>query len=504
MFPIVELDSGTSILSCIIFCPLLGIIGLFATPASNNRLARFVAITSSAVTCALSLLVFYAFTFGSAEFQFMQVINWLPSVGANYIVGIDGINLWLVMLTTFLSLLVIISAQHQGIAKHVRAYLVCVLALETGILGTLLSLDAVTFYVFWELMLLPMYFLIGIWGSNRRLYAAIKFVLFTAFGSLLMLVAIAYCGYLHFKQFGEFSFFLSDWTKLRFSFVEELLVFSAFALAFAIKIPIFPLHTWLPDAHVEAPTGGSVLLAGVLLKLGLYGLIRFGIPIFPVATQTLAPLFVVLGLVGIIYGALVAWVQTDIKKLVAYSSISHLGFCVVGYGSLNFEGLQGCLLQMVNHGISTSALFLLVGALYVRKHTREISAYKGLASIIPVYACVFMIFVLSSIGLPLTNGFVGEFLLILSAFKLQFAIGAVAVLGVILSSVYMLSLYRRVAFGPICEDCRDLTDLSLFEIFLFLPLILLVFGIGIYPQIVLDSSAASSQWYVDYVTVHGV
>jgi NADH-quinone oxidoreductase subunit M len=433
--------------------------------------------------------------------QFGERIDWIPTAGANYVLGVDGISIWLLVLTTFLTSLVVFAS--TSIEHKLRSYLGCILFLETGMLGTFVALDGILFYVFWELMLVPMYFLIGVWGGKRKIYAALKFVLYTALGSLLMLVAIVYLAYLHQQQFGNWSFYLGDWINLTFSLKTELLLFSAFALAFAIKVPIFPLHTWLPDAHVEAPTGGSVILAGVLLKMGLYGLIRFGVPVFPDAVVLAAPLFAVLGVAGIVYGALVAWVQTDIKKLVAYSSVSHLGFCVLGFAALSMYGWQGAIIQMINHGISTGALFFLVGVLYDRKHTREISAYGGLATKVPLFAFMFLVFTLSSIGLPLTNGFIGEFTILLAGFEYNTTLGVIAVSGVVLGAMYMLSLYRRVVFGPFNEEKNgDLTDLTLREKVVFAPLLILVFALGLYPQPFFDYTEKSAQATLAYVK-HG-
>jgi NADH-quinone oxidoreductase subunit M len=367
-------------------------------------------------------------------------------------------------------------------------------------LGTFLALDGVTFYIFWELMLIPMYFLIGVWGGARRIYAALKFVLYTALGSLLMLVAIVYLAYQTQQQLGAVSFYLGDWIRLSFSRQEEILLFSAFALAFAIKIPLFPLHTWLPDAHVEAPTGGSVILAGVLLKMGLYGLIRFCVPVFPLAAELSRPWFAVLAVVGIVFGALVAWVQTDMKKLVAYSSVSHLGFCVLGFAAMNREGLQGAIMQMLNHGVSTAALFFIVGVLYDRKHTREIAEYGGLATKLPMFATVFLIFTLSSVGLPLTNGFVGEFLILLGGYQYSPILGAIAVTGVVFGAMYMLSLYRRVVFGEFNEEKNgDLTDLTWTERLVFAPLIVLVFVMGLYPAPFLSRIEGATEVTLSYL-----
>ncbi len=480
-----------SILSLLIAMPMLGAIALFFSPRGRPEVSRSIALIVSLAAFVLSLLVLRDFDGSKATMQFAERVNWFPELGVNYVLGVDGISIWLVVLTTFLTSLVILAS--TSIHEKERSYLGCILFLETGMLGTFLALDAVLFYVFWELMLVPMYFLIGVWGGKRKIYAAIKFVLYTAFGSLLMLVAIVYLAQLHNAQFGRLSFFLGDWLRLKFTLTEQLYLFGAFALAFAIKIPLFPLHTWLPDAHVEAPTGGSVILAGVLLKMGLYGLIRFCVPVFPEATYICAPLFMFLGVVGIVYGALVAWVQTDIKKLVAYSSVSHLGFCVLGFAALSSTGWQGSVLQMLNHGVSTGALFFLVGVLYDRKHTREIAAYGGLAQKIPVFCAVFLVFTLSSIGLPLTNGFVGEFLLLLSGFRYNWLIGTIAVSGVVLGAMYMLSLYRRVCFGAFDETKNgDLTDLTMREKLVFAPLLILVFWMGLYPQYFLDKLRPSS------------
>ena len=497
--PLAKIPEGAShLLTLLILCPSLGALTLFLVPSKSEALARSVAVLFGLLTFALSVLVAWTFPVGSAEFQLLERTPWINDFGINYIVGVDGLSLSMVLLTTFLSVLVLISS--GSISSKVRAYLGCLLFLETGMLGTFLALDGFTFYIFWELMLIPMYFLIGVWGGSRKIYAALKFVIYTALGSLLMLVAIVTLSYLHFKQFGSYSFYLGDWTHLSIDSVRlELLLFAAFSLAFAIKVPMFPLHTWLPDAHVEAPTGGSVILAGVLLKMGLYGMIRFCVPIFPAAVVATAPLFAFLGVVGIVYGALVAWVQTDMKKLVAYSSVSHLGFCVLGYAALNLTGMQGAVLQMINHGISTAALFFLVGVLYDRTHTRRIADYGGVAAKVPLFAVVFLVFTLSSIGLPLTNGFIGEFLILRGGFEFSPVLGGFAVSGVVLGAVYMLSLYRRVVFGPVPaskghdDHAHDLKDLTLREKVVFLPLLVAVFILGLYPQPILRLIEPSSK-----------
>lgn len=479
------------LLTLIIVTPLLGSAALAFVPIQNPNVARVLAGVFAALTFFLSIILVAGFDSSIATMQFTEAYWWMPELGVRYAVGVDGISLWLVALTTMLSVIVIIAS--VSIEKKVRSYLAFLLLLETGMLGTFFAVDGLTFYVFWELMLIPMYFLIGVWGGQRKIYAALKFFIYTAFGSLLMLVAIIYLAYAHSQQFGVPSFYLNDWMELSFTAQQEMLLFLAFALAFSIKIPLFPFHTWLPDAHVEAPTGGSVILAGVLLKMGLYGLIRFAVPIFPYAAVQAAPYFAVLAVVGIVFGALVAWVQTDIKKLVAYSSVSHLGFCVLGFAAMNIEGMQGCMLQMLNHGVSTAALFLIVGVLYDRKHSRLIADYGGLAAKIPIFSFVFLVFTMSSIGLPLTNGFIGEFLIMLGGFKYNWILGAIAVSGVVLGAIYMLSLYRRVVFGQFDEEKNgDLTDLNFRELVIFTPLLILVFVIGLKPQPILASMEAAT------------
>lgn len=500
--------SSSNLLLFLLFSPFLGMLALTFINKGDN-LSRVIAIGSAAFSFILSIFLYSGFDNSKNVFQFAKIINWLPEKGISFTLGIDGLSLWLIVLTTFLTLLVTIAS--ASVTNKLRGYLICILFLEVGMLGTFMTLDVLSFYVFWELMLLPMYFLIGVWGGKNRIYAALKFFIYTAFGSLLMLVAIAYLQFRYMSQFGQMSFFLNDLSLTHLSSLEEFWLFAAFALAFLIKVPVFPLHTWLPDAHVEAPTGGSVILAGVLLKMGIYGLVRFGITLFPNAVIDCSPFLATLGIVGIIAGALLAWVQTDIKKLVAYSSVSHMGFCVLGFSMLNDEGFQGSLLQLINHGITTAALFFLVGVLYDRKHTREISEYGGLASKIPIFSFVFMVFMLSSIGLPLTNGFVGEFLVLIGTFKGMHALVGLdeaallattfytlgAVSGVILGALYMISLYRRVVYGSFDEKKNgDLTDLNLREGIVFAPLLVLVFVIGVYPALVLKDLEGTSDFYL--------
>lgn len=492
-----ELELGNTGLLLLLICsPMLGIF-LLAVKKYSDEISARIAIGSSFLTFLISLAMFLKFDRNKSGFQMGQVLPWLPDIGLTFSLGVDGLSVWLILLTSFLTFLVLVS--FSSITQKLRGYLINVLFLEIGMLGTFVSLDVLQFYVFWELMLIPMYFLIGIWGGKNRIYASLKFFIYTAFGSLLMLVAIAYLEYQFVNQFQDVSFYLSDLAKVRLTETEEYSLFLAFAFAFLIKVPVFPFHTWLPDAHVEAPTGGSVILAGVLLKMGIFGLVRFGINLFPVATIHFAPYLAVLGIIGIIFGALVAWVQTDIKKLVAYSSVSHMGFCLLGFSVLNPEGFQGALIQLLNHGVSTAALFFLVGVLYDRTHTREIADYGGIVSKVPMFCFVFMIFMLSSIGLPLTNGFIGEFLVLLGSFKGFYTLNGStvhnlpltifcslgAVLGVVLGALYMISLYRRVVFGKLNTEIHNLSDLSAREIFVFTPLLLLVFLIGLYPNFIL-------------------
>ncbi len=443
-----------------------------------------------------SLLLWAGFDAGAPGFQFVEYAPWLPSFGVHYFVGIDGISLLLVLLTTFLMPLVLLTSG-RDIKRSVPSWVFFMLLLETGMLGAFVSLNLFQFYVFWEVMLIPMYFIIGVWGGQRRVYAAIKFFLYTMLGSLLMLVAILALYYLNSQQFGSFTF---DLVAVPGAAARGLLdtqvpvsgapwwqtqawLFAAFFLAFGIKVPMVPFHTWLPDAHVEAPTAGSVILAGVLLKMGTYGFVRFSLPLFPEATVQFAPLVFGLALIGILYGALVAMVQKDVKKLVAYSSVAHLGFVMLGMFALNAEGLEGSILQMVNHGLSTGALFLLVGMLYERRHTRQIADFGGIAKPMPVFAAIFGIVTMSSIGLPMLNGFVGEFLILVGAFEAAPIVAVFATLGVILAAVYMLWMYRRVMFGPLDNpENRGLIDLDALEKGVLVAVLIPIFWIGVYPS----------------------
>jgi len=481
---------GENILSWLVFSPLLLAAILFCLPKGQDELARWVALAGSLLVFGLSLSVFFAFDPANPAMQFAIQKEWLPLIGARYSLGIDGISLFLVLLTTFLVPIIVLAAWH-AVEDRVKNYMAFMLALEGTILGAFLSLDLFLFYVFWEAMLIPMFFLIGIWGSKDRIYAAQKFLLYTFVGSVPMLIAIIYLVLQTKAQFGDYSASLSDVMNLKLAadgmMSPQGLIFLAFALAFAIKVPLFPLHTWLPDAHVQAPTGGSVILAGVLLKLGGYGLLRFAMPIASGVMPIVAPWMMGISAVAIVYGAFVAIAQDDIKKLVAYSSVSHMGYVVLGLFALNQIGITGSMYQMLNHGVSTGALFLLVGVLYERKHTRAIAAYSGLAKTIPLFSIIMIIVTFSSIALPGTNGFVGEFLILQGSFLASPLFTAIAGTGVIFGAVYMLWLCQRILFGvPDAQKSEGLTDINWREFYYLAPLVALVFIMGLYPKFFLD------------------
>jgi NADH-quinone oxidoreductase subunit M len=484
--------SSLPIVSLVTFLPLAGALLLLCAGRCRETTLRHLAFGVSLLTFLGSLVLYRDFQLNVPEMQFAERAPWIPWLGVEYHVGVDGLSLLLVLLTTFLSAIAIL-ASHTAISTAVRGYLVCLLLLETGMLGVFVSLDLVLFYVFWEGMLIPMYFLIGIWGGPRRVYAAVKFFLYTMAGGVLMLVGILALYFLSgARPGGEATFDLLRLTGLPLPFETQSWLFLAFATAFAIKVPMVPFHTWLPDAHVEAPTAGSVILAGVLLKMGTYGFLRFALPLFPDAARAFAPLFSWLAILGILYGALVSMVQTDLKKLVAYSSVSHLGFVVLGIFALTTQGVGGAILQMINHGLSTGALFLLVGVLYERRHTRMIADFGGLARVLPVFTAVFLLVTLSSIGLPGLNGFVGEFLILLGTFRVSPLHAVLATSGIILAAVYMLWMFQRVMFGPLTHEAnRHLPDLSPRELLTLVPILALIVWIGIYPQPLLRVTEAS-------------
>ncbi len=478
------------ILSIILFTPLVGAFLLLFVPKENKNAIRWIANIFGVLGFAVSIPLvpwFWAVKYQPGwKFVEGSPNNWIPTIGAGYMLGIDGISFLLIMLTTLLGAVSILSSWN-AIQDRVKEYYVWFLVLQTGMLGVFMALDLFFFFVFWEAMLVPMYLLIGIWGGPRKLYAAIKFFLYTLFGSVLMLLGILFLYFHHHTLTGVYTFSLDALyqTAPQITGTTAVLLFVAFALGFAIKVPMFPFHTWLPDAHVEAPTAGSVILAGVLLKMGTYGLIRFSLPFFPAVSMDpkVRGWMIGLSIVGILYGALVSLMQKDMKKLVAYSSVSHLGFCTLGIFVLNPSGLSGSVLQQINHGISTGMLFLIVGILYERRHTREIAEYGGISNVMPVYATVTLIAFLSSLGLPLLNGFVGEFTILQGTFMESKVWTAWAVPGVILGAAYLLWLYQRVFFGPVTNDKnKKLLDLSGREIAVFAPLLIMAFWIGLYPK----------------------
>jgi NADH-quinone oxidoreductase subunit M len=503
------------VLGWITLLPLFGAGLVMLVPREEESIHRGLGLATSIATFLVSLLILVDFDAANAGFQLEVNKSWIAPLGIRFHLGIDGISLWLVLLTTFLVPVTLLSPQAIGIRNiRVREFTVAMLVLETGMIGAFLSLDMFVFYVFWELMLIPMYFIIGIWGGERRLYAAIKFVIYTLVGSLLMLVAILYM-YVQFKgATGGFSFDYVELSHLTLPYTSQLLCFGAFALAFAIKVPIFPLHTWLPDAHVEAPTGGSVILAGVLLKFGTYGFLRFALPMFPLAAKACAPLIVTLAVIGIVYGALMAYIQEDAKKLVAYSSVSHLGFVVLGIMSMTAPGVQGALYQMLAHGVSTGGLFLGVGLLYDRRHTRKLGDFGGLWAKTPVFAACFLVIVLASVGLPGLCGFVGEFMVLLGTFTADSVwkttglrdffpmpklMGGIAASAVILSAMYLLTMYQKIFFGPLDKpENRDphVRDVHGRETWVFGIVIVAALFLGLFPQTFLSRSDKSVEAFM--------
>ena len=500
---------NTHTLSWLLAVPALAAVVVLLLPRSWENATRRFSILAMLVELVLSLRLVFADYSGPA-YNFVEHVVWVESFGISYKLGVDGISLWLVILTTALSP-VALYASWGSISTRIKEYAFSFLLLELGMLGAFLALDLFLFYVFWELMLVPMYLIIGIWGGKDRVYAAVKFFIYTMVGSLLMLVAILYVVSSYAELSGHYTFDLHELSTLVLPALPQYLCFSAFALAFAIKVPMFPFHTWLPDAHVQAPTGGSVILAAVLLKLGIYGFIRFAMPLFPVASQALGPVLAGLGVVGIIYGAYTAWVQRDLKKLIAYSSVSHMGFILLGLFAMNRTGISGAMLQMINHGISTGALFLLVGVIYDRRHTRMLDDFGGLAKVMPWYTLFFLIITMSSIGLPGTNGFIGEFMALAGAFFSRTPIGfgtswfvmtLLATTGVIFAAVYMLHAVLRMFWGKVThEENESLPDINRRETLAVLPLIFMVFWIGLYPKFFLDKMNPAVDSFVTDFTV---
>lgn len=490
------------ILSTLIFLPVLFAIIIALWPQKST--IRPIALGFSIAHFIYGLTLFQEFDPSSAQLQLVEKHMWIERFGIQYFLGMDGISFWLVQLTLFLGPLIIL-ASWKSIDQKIRGFHVCFFILQTAMLGSFLAMDAILFYVFWELSLIPMYFMVGIWGGARRIYATVKFFIYTMGGSALMLVAIIYMMYLTQQAFGTMSSSLLDFYKLNIPFVGseffsmQTLLFFAFALSFAVKVPIFPLHTWLPDAHVEAPTPGSVVLAGVMLKMGTYCYLRWVIPLFPDAAEHWAWIFIMLSVIGIIYGALVAMVQPDIKKLVAYSSVSHMGYIIMGIFVFNHQGVTGGIFQMLSHGISTGALFILIGMIYERTHSREIKQYGGLASVLPTYTIFFFIITFSSIAVPLTNGFVGEFLILLGTYKAQPLAAMFAVTGVVFGAAYMLWMCKRVFFGEkgplVADEHHPLHDMNMREIVIMVPFVVMVFWMGLFPNTFLKWSEVS----IDYL-----
>ncbi len=485
------------ILSALIVFPLVAALITAFLPRGNNRIIKGWALLAVAIEFILSLYLLLKFVPNTSDMQFVEQYNWVPQFGISYHVGVDGLSFWMVMLTTFL-MLIAIPASFREINNRTKEYFIFFMILEAAMLGVFVALDLFLFYVFWEFSLIPMALIIGIWGHERRIYAAIKFVLFTMSGSLLMLVAIIV---LYFAT-GAKTFDLLQLQQMLTPATLQPWLFAAFALAFAIKVPMFPLHTWLPDAHVQAPTAGSIILAGVLLKLGAYGFIRFNLSLFPDAAHQFAPILIVLAIIGIIYGAMVAAVQTDLKSLVAYSSVSHMGFIVLGIFAFSQQALSGAVLQMVNHGLSTGALFLFVGLLYERRHTRLIAEFGGLQKVIPVFSFLFLLVMFSSMGLPGLNGFIGEFLILLGAWSANPIYTIFAAIGVILAAIYLLWAYQRTMQGPVSnEKNAHLPDLSRRELALVLALVVFIVLIGVYPNLIL---APMQQSVANLLSLHAV
>ncbi|HVF54299.1 MAG TPA: NADH-quinone oxidoreductase subunit M [Actinomycetota bacterium] len=484
--------SDLPLLDIVVFAPLVGALLVGLIPRERDVAVRYTALFVTLATFVLSLMLLVDFDATRSGFQGGSSISWIPQWGAGYVTGIDGISLWMVMLTTFLMPLGVLAS--WGVKKRVKHYFIFLLALETGMLGVFCALDLLLFYVFWEVTLVPMYFLIGMWGYERRIYAAMKFFIFTLVGSLLMLISILF---LYFSAQGSPTFDYGELLGTSLSLPAQRLLFLGFFASFAVKVPLVPLHTWLPDAHTEAPTAGSVMLAGILLKMGAYGLIRFAIPLFPDAARELAPAVIALAIAGIIYGALVAAMQKDLKRLIAYSSVAHLGFVVLGIFVGTIQGMSGGILQMVSHGLSTGALFMLVGILYDRRHTRAIGDFGGLARSVPVIAGIFLFVALSSIGLPGLNGFVGEFLVLLGTFVAYRWWVIPAAAGIILAAVYLLWAYQRVFQGEITDDAnRSIKDMNLREAIMLAPILVLIVAIGVYPKPFLERIEPAAQLVV--------
>jgi NADH-quinone oxidoreductase subunit M len=489
-----DVTRGDFLIPLVLGIPLLGAIFVMCTPKSEAPLHRGIGMTFTVITLLVSLLMLGSFDPRGADFQLKLDIEWIPSLGTHFKTGVDGMSIFLVLLTTVLMPLTLLGTG-RAIERNVREFIAAMLMLETGMIGAFVALDLFLFYVFWEVMLIPMYLLIGIWGGQRRLYASIKFVIYTMVGSLLMLVAIFYVYVKSGSALGMATTDLEQLTKVALPYSAQVWCFAAFALAFAIKVPLFPLHTWLPDAHVEAPTAGSVILAGVLLKFGIYGFLRYAMPLFPHGAAVWAPTISILAVIGIIYGAFVAFAQDDVKKLVAYSSVSHLGFCALGVFALTTYGISGSIFAMLSHGLTTGGLFLGIGVLYERRHTRRLAEYGGIWKQMPVFAGLFLIITMGSAGLPALSGFVGEFLTILGTFiagdtlppgyslPAPRLLGALAATGVVLGAIYLLWMFQKVFFGKLDKAKNGrLQDLDRRELATFIPLVIGIFVLGLVPR----------------------
>ena len=481
------------LLSLIMFTPLVGAVLLLFCSKPNT--IRWIANGFATLGFLVSLPLWFWLEKAGPDWQFVERLEWIPSIGAEYFIGVDGFSSLLILLATLMGAIAVLSSW-TAITERLKEYYIFLLVLQTGMIGAFVSLDFLLFFVFWEVMLVPMYFLIGIWGSANRLYSAIKFFLFTLVGSVIMLLGILAVYFYNHEVTGVYTFDITRFHELNMPFELQWWVFLAFFLGFAVKVPMFPFHTWLPDAHTDAPTAGSVILAAVLLKMGTYGFIRFSLPILPEATQAFVPLVVWLSIIGIVYGALVAMAQSDWKRLVAYSSVSHMGLVMLGMFALTPVGITGSILQQINHGIATGGLFLLVGVVYERRHTREISEYGGLAKIMPAYAAVFLVLTMSSIGLPTLNGFIGEVLILQGIFVVNKVWAGFAATGIVLGAAYMLWLYQRTMWGTVDNPKNEkLLDLNLREWATFAPLLILAVWIGLYPKPFLDRLETS----VDHV-----
>jgi len=501
--------SDAAVLNLVLFLPIFGIAALVVVPAQQHDLMRRLSLWVMVLQFILTAWLYVQFDNAAPGLQFETRLPWIPAWGVNFLIGLDGYNILLVMLTAFLGPLVVAGA-FSAIQKDVKLFYAMVFLIQFAMLGTFVAQDLFVFYLFWETMLIPMFLLIGIWGGERRIYATFKFVLYTAFGSILMLAAVIYLVYSLQTTTGVASFAFADLYKAKLPVSVQMILLVAFGLSFAIKVPMVPLHTWLPDAHVEAPTAGSVILAGVLLKMGTYGFMKLGFPLFPDATQLLIPTILTLSVISIIYGACLALVQNDIKKIIAYSSISHLGYVMLGLASLDLIGIQGAVIQMVSHGLTAAGLFLMVGMIYERCHTRELAAYGGLAKLLPVYSMFFMVLTLASIGLPSTSGFTGEFLVLLGAFRATWpafvagnsyplVMSGLAVTGVVLGALYMLRFAQRFLFGASKAPHEPLTDLVLREKLILVAIVVAIFALGLYPNEPMQKTEVAAKQYQQLV-----